>query len=121
MNANTITYLTIFFSILDDILKVPEESIIQYTKTQRGQLMLIHNGFKYVRNRQSKKNIFWRCSRYVRFGCRATAVTSRKPAALTIRLSGQSHSHERETKKEEHLEPFASLDLLSDFTYSLTD
>jgi FLYWCH zinc finger domain len=55
--------------------------------------MLVFDGFKYVMNRESQKNIFWRCSRYVRFGCRAGAVTSKSASdEQTIRLT-HTHSH----------------------------
>lgn len=68
-------------------------SQLSYTRTQRGRRMLVHDGFKYVINRESQKNIFWRCNRYVRHECRAGAVTSK--TIETIRLT-HSHSHSRE-------------------------
>lgn len=37
-----------------------DKSALTFTKTQRGRLMLIYNGYKYVENRQSNRNIFWR-------------------------------------------------------------
>ncbi|XP_062556478.1 modifier of mdg4-like isoform X25 [Armigeres subalbatus] len=66
---------------------------IEFTRTQRGRTMLIYDGYKYVENRQSNKNIFWRCSKYVKFGCRATCVTSKNPNECPIRLAGSAHSH----------------------------
>ena len=63
--------------------------------------MLIYNGYRYVENRQSTKNVFWRCSRYVKYGCRATVVTSKPPNDLTIRISGSPHTHDKDTKKDE--------------------
>lgn len=66
---------------------------IEFTKTQRGRDMLIYRGYRYVENRQSTKNKFWRCSRYVKFGCRATIVTSKNPTLQSVRLAGLSHSH----------------------------
>lgn len=63
--------------------------------------MLIHDGFKYVENRQSKKNIFWRCSRYVKYECRAVLVTSKDPNVYPIRKTGTSpHTHSRESFKD---------------------
>uniref|UniRef100_A0A182MBE5 FLYWCH-type domain-containing protein n=1 Tax=Anopheles culicifacies TaxID=139723 RepID=A0A182MBE5_9DIPT len=47
---------------------VVEKSLLQYTTTQRGRTMLIFSGYKFVENRQSKRNIFWRCARYVKHG-----------------------------------------------------
>lgn len=72
---------------------------IEYAKTQRGRDMLIYAGYRYVENRQSNKNKFWRCSRYVKFGCRATIVTSKHPAEFSVRLSGLAHSHGPEKKQ----------------------
>jgi hypothetical protein len=67
------------------------------SKTQRGRAMLIFEGYKYVENRQSKKNHFWRCARYVKHGCRATLVTSKHlNVTPLIRQSGHDHSHPTE-------------------------
>lgn len=66
---------------------------LEFTKTQRGRDMLIYEGYRYVENRQSTKNKFWRCSRYVKYGCRATIVTSKNPDELSVRLAGLAHSH----------------------------
>lgn len=77
------------------------QTTLAYSKTQRGRVMLIHEGYKYVENRQSNKNTFWRCSRYVKFGCRASAVTSKDPDEFPpIRISGAPHSHGPETIKD---------------------
>lgn len=58
--------------------------------------MLVYGGFKYVVNRESLKNIFWRCNRYVKFGCRAGAVTAKVDSGEpTIRLTHE-HSHNEE-------------------------
>ena len=72
---------------------------IQYSTTQRGRVMLIYNGYRYVENRQSHKNIFWRCSRYVKYGCRATVVTSKvTDEDITIRIAGSPHTHDQEIR-----------------------
>uniref|UniRef100_A0A1A9WMN9 FLYWCH-type domain-containing protein n=1 Tax=Glossina brevipalpis TaxID=37001 RepID=A0A1A9WMN9_9MUSC len=73
---------------------------IQYSTTQRGRVMLIYNGYRYVENRQSHKNIFWRCSRYVKYGCRATVVTSKVNDDVSIRVAGSAHTHEPELKTD---------------------
>uniref|UniRef100_A0A1A9VHY5 FLYWCH-type domain-containing protein n=1 Tax=Glossina austeni TaxID=7395 RepID=A0A1A9VHY5_GLOAU len=73
---------------------------IQYSTTQRGRVMLIYNGYRYVENRQSHKNIFWRCSRYVKYGCRATVVTSKVNDDVSIRVAGSPHTHEPELKTD---------------------
>lgn len=74
---------------------------IEFTKTQRGRDMLIYGGYRFVENRQSTKNKFWRCSRYVKYGCRATVVTPKQPGQIAVRISGLAHSHGPDTKKEE--------------------
>ncbi|XP_037945137.1 modifier of mdg4 isoform X8 [Teleopsis dalmanni] len=73
---------------------------LQYTTTQRGRVMLIYNGYRYVENRQSHKNIFWRCSRYVKYGCRATVVTSKLSDDGNVRITGAPHTHNPEIKTE---------------------
>lgn len=55
--------------------------------------MLIYAGYRYVQNRQSVQNRFWRCSSYVKYGCRARVVTSKCLAEPTIRRAGSWHSH----------------------------
>lgn len=63
--------------------------------------MLIYNGYRYVENRQSHKNIFWRCSRYVKYGCRATVVTSKLHDDVSaIRVTGSPHTHDPEMKAD---------------------
>lgn len=58
--------------------------------------MLVYRGFKYVVNRESTKNTFWRCNRYVKFDCRAGAVTAKNDSGEpTIRLTHE-HSHNEE-------------------------
>lgn len=64
--------------------------------------MLVYDGFKYVVNRESQKNIFWRCNRYVKFGCRAGAVTS-KTDNRSIRLT-HTHSHTKEKVSSHEME-----------------
>lgn len=95
------TFLTGFHFILGVTVtwSIPEANLC-YTKTQRGQDMLVYAGYKYVRNRQSNKNIFWRCSRYVKYGCRATVVTSKDQFNVSIREAGTPHSHDQESKIE---------------------
>lgn len=91
--------------LIDDNGKsIKKDDTIQFTKTQRGRAMLLHQGFKYVKNRESTSNIFWRCARYVKHGCRATLVTSRNTPKPSVRLSGMKHSHDREMKNSEKLE-----------------
>uniref|UniRef100_A0A1B0GHA6 FLYWCH-type domain-containing protein n=2 Tax=Lutzomyia longipalpis TaxID=7200 RepID=A0A1B0GHA6_LUTLO len=62
--------------------------------------MLVHDGYRYVSNRESSKHIFWRCSRYVKYHCRATVVTSKNNNAPSIRISGPEHTHEPEMQKD---------------------
>ncbi|XP_069962007.1 modifier of mdg4 isoform X15 [Bactrocera oleae] len=78
---------------------------LQYSTTQRGRVMLIYNGYRYVENRQSHKNIFWRCSRYVKYGCRATVVTSKLHDDVSaIRVTGSPHTHDPEMKTDNLVE-----------------
>lgn len=78
-------------------------TFLQFSMTQRGGRMLIFQGYKYVENRQSSKNTFWRCSRYVKFGCRATVVTSKNSESYPIRTSGPPHSHPKEKMKNQEI------------------
>lgn len=79
---------------------------LTFTKTQRGRIMLIYDGYKYVENRQSAKNIFWRCSRYVKHQCRAMAVTTKEVSndSPVVRQTGPKHTHPPEQLNEEELD-----------------
>lgn len=82
---------------------------IQYTTTQRGRVMLVYEGYRYVVNRQSQKNVFWRCSRYVKHSCRATLVTS-KVQDVHLRIAGAPHTHDPEVNSID-----LTADLLDEF------
>lgn len=73
-------------------------SNLVFEKTQRGRQMLCYEGYRYVTNQNSTKNIFWRCTHYVKFGCRASVVTSRDLTML--RYAGTHHSHLPEKKEK---------------------
>lgn len=92
--------LTNYFISLSSTVLVMSAQLC-FTKTQRGRTMLVYDGFKYVVNRQSQKNTFWRCNRYVKYGCRAGAVTSKgDDKDQTIRLT-HTHSHPKEKLQNE--------------------
>lgn len=74
---------------------------LRFSKTQRGRSMLVYEGYRYVENRQSGKNIFWRCSRYVKYSCKATVTTSKNPNNVSIRLGSLHHTHPHETKADD--------------------
>ncbi|XP_058130359.1 modifier of mdg4-like isoform X20 [Anopheles coustani] len=77
-----------------DVWYEVKKSAIKFTQTQRNRTMLNFSGYKFVQNRESMKNIFWRCARYVKYGCRASCVTAKSAAGdYMIRLSGAPHSH----------------------------
>lgn len=104
---------------LDENTYKSEDAVVHYTTTQRGRTMLCYNGYNFVENRQSTKNTFWRCSRYVKYGCRATVVTSKSPNELTIRTSGQQHTHDCE-KTKFVMEPKFDKDKKDDEEHSFT-
>lgn len=74
------------------ILGVRAEGTLTYTKTQRGGRMLVFGGYGYVENRQSTKNVFWRCNKYMKYQCRARVVTS-KVCDGEIRILDHLHTH----------------------------
>ena len=95
MNCTNCVFL-FFYQDMAQHLEEFRKLRLFFTKTQRGKAMLVHDGYKYVTNRESLKNIFWRCNRYVKFGCKAGAVTSKhEESALPIRLTHE-HSHPKE-------------------------
>lgn len=79
------------------------DSPFTFAMTQRGRNMLVFRGYKYVENRQSAKHIFWRCARYVKHCCRATAVTSKEPVDVSVRIGGAVHSHAQEMPSDTNI------------------
>lgn len=94
---------------------------LTFSKTQRGRIMLIYEGYKYVENRQSAKNIFWRCSRYVKHHCRAMAVTTKEMSTElpVIRHTGPKHTHGPEQLTEDELEKIFKLEDMNLVQFSL--
>lgn len=95
-NESTLIALFVFPCVFTELASDPDGDwkivdCLEFTKTQRGRNMLVHEGYRYVTNQNSTKNIFWRCSHYVKFGCRASVVTSRD--LKLIRYAGAPHSH----------------------------
>lgn len=104
----TVQFLRLFFCCLTNNLADKEDALLdwhdtqldwrdthgmlQFEKTQRGRSMLVVDGYRYVTNRYSNKNTFWRCSHYVKHNCRASVVTTKDLTRL--RLAGVRHSHE---------------------------
>lgn len=94
-------FMFIFTDMGEGDWKIVEN--LEFAKTQRGRNMLCYEGFRYVTNQNSTKNIFWRCSHYVKFGCRASVVTSKDMTML--RYAGAPHSHEPDKQpKWNHLD-----------------
>jgi FLYWCH zinc finger domain len=77
---------------------IVNELPIQLSVTQRGRTMLVYDGYQYVTNRQSANHIFWRCSRYTKFNCRATLVTGKTKPLVQFKQKQHTHDKENFTK-----------------------
>nr|CAD7193851.1 unnamed protein product [Timema douglasi] len=52
-----------------------EASELQFQQTGRGRIFLMYNGNRFNLNRQSGPKSFWKCSLYLKSGCRGRLVT----------------------------------------------
>lgn len=62
-------------------------------ETQRGGTILLINGNKFLKNRENKKKIFWKCHQYYRASkCPATAVVTKQNVPI-VSLQNTIHRH----------------------------
>jgi FLYWCH zinc finger domain len=84
---------------------------IKYTVTQRGRTMLVYDGYKYVTNRQSAAHVFWRCSRYSKFKCRATMITGKQQTLIRYKQRQHTHAEEKFSAKQVLIDVTDTLEL----------
>ncbi|XP_061705616.1 FLYWCH-type zinc finger-containing protein 1-like [Cydia pomonella] len=63
--------------------------IATFQRTKRGNVMLIHTGYKYHKERTRGIKVRWQCAARKRKGCPATATTLEAPIFLPSKKGGR--------------------------------
>lgn len=67
--------------------------IAGFAMTANGRgVSLLHGGFSYTRNRKAYGSTYWRCTSYIRNGCKARAITRTINGFEMMKVSGD-HTH----------------------------
>ncbi|XP_055304423.1 modifier of mdg4-like isoform X25 [Sitodiplosis mosellana] len=74
----------------------------QFIRSKHGSRSLIVNGAKFVRDRKTNETTNWRCANFIRFKCKARAITRTINGIEMVKVSKPLHTHD--------IDPF-------DFTY----
>uniref|UniRef100_A0A336LHZ9 CSON002388 protein n=1 Tax=Culicoides sonorensis TaxID=179676 RepID=A0A336LHZ9_CULSO len=61
--------------------------------SQRGQPMLICNGFRFTKDREFKESINWKCSLFRRVKCKGRAISTRNAEGEVIVRVTNAHNH----------------------------
>ena len=49
---------------------------LQYNTSQMGQRLLVHEGHEFVKEKTKVEKIYWKCTQYKSYGCKARVHTS---------------------------------------------
>lgn len=64
---------------------------IEYTTSAQGNLILVVNGYKFLKQKMSKNRVYWRCHRYKPLNCQARV--SQNTTTNRLELNAQPHNH----------------------------
>lgn len=64
-----------------------------FIRSKHGSRSLIVNGAKFVKDRTTNETINWRCSNFIRFKCKARAITRFINGREMVKLSRPTHTH----------------------------
>lgn len=80
-------FFFLFFSLC--LLQTVRDVNISYETSPRGNPILVLNYNRYVRNRESKKRVFWRCTRYYQsqVSCPGSVAISKPDANGTVSIN----------------------------------
>lgn len=73
--------------------------MLQYLKdaefgmSQRGKVTLLIDGETFISDTKSKHKQTWRCSKYVKYKCKARATTRSLFGVEKVRVTNPYHSH----------------------------
>lgn len=65
-------------------------------RSKHGSRSLIVNGAKFVKDRKTNETINWRCANFIRYKCKARAISREVHGREMVKLSQAQHTHEVE-------------------------
>lgn len=65
-----------------------------FTTSKHGSRALLINGHKYVKDRKTQETINWRCAFFIRFKCKARAITRVVNGIERVKETNGIHTHE---------------------------
>lgn len=90
---------------------------ISYETSPRGNPILVLNYNRYVRNRESKKRVFWRCTKYYQnqVSCPGSVAISKPDANGSVSINTtRAHNEICEMIREENEQRLRSRRIVSD-------
>lgn len=85
-----------------------------FVRSKHGSRSLIVNGAKFVKDRKTNETINWRCANFIRYKCKARAISRVVDGREMVKLSQAQHTHEVENatnalvKEEYYIFPWIS-------------
>ncbi|XP_062698321.1 FLYWCH-type zinc finger-containing protein 1-like [Aedes albopictus] len=73
----------------------PSFRAAQFGYTQRGKMMLLYDGFAYIKDRDARNSCNWKCSLAGKRKCRARAVTKMAIGRQMMKITNPNHNHDR--------------------------
>lgn len=58
-------------------------------------MMLMYNGYAYIKDREAQKSCNWKCSLFGKLKCRARAVTKTINGRKMMKITNSVHNHYR--------------------------
>lgn len=74
----------------------------QFIRSKHGSRSLVVNGAKFVKDRTTNETINWRCANFIRFKCKARAITREIEGREMVKLSQPQHTHEIDLKLSDY-------------------
>uniref|UniRef100_A0A182U8B7 FLYWCH-type domain-containing protein n=1 Tax=Anopheles melas TaxID=34690 RepID=A0A182U8B7_9DIPT len=74
-------------------------TLANFSITQRGRPLLVHEGYSYIGNGAFADTVNWRCSMHRKSKCRAKAITKKQGGREYMKLSHPTHNHPPKAKQ----------------------
>ncbi|XP_062703342.1 uncharacterized protein LOC134285799 [Aedes albopictus] len=85
----------------------PSFRAAQFGYTQRGKMMLLYDGFAYIKDRDARNSCNWKCSVAGKRKCRARAVTKTALGRQMMKITNPNHNHDRKAYRFDTVNFFA--------------
>nr|XP_029723698.1 modifier of mdg4-like isoform X10 [Aedes albopictus] len=85
----------------------PSFRAAQFGYTQRGKMMLLYDGFAYIKDRDARNSCNWKCSLAGKRKCRARAVTKTALGRQMMKITNPNHNHDRKAYRFDTVNFFA--------------